>query len=120
MAMRPSSGHALPYNPLEWTSARGTSPQAGAAAQLGRASPQAYSDGKSLITAQESYIAACNSLHSLWIYVGRRWSVCEWKTTLSTKLEGNGSVYEANMLICFLLCQLLYLPPDNDHLVKNT
>jgi hypothetical protein len=58
MAMRQSSGQAAPYNPLEWTTARGASPQAGAAAQLGRASPQAYSDGKSVVTTQESYIAA--------------------------------------------------------------
>jgi len=65
MAMRQSSGQAVPYNPLEWTSARGTSPQAGAAAQLGRASPQAYSDGKSAITAQESYLAARDSVCSV-------------------------------------------------------
>jgi hypothetical protein len=65
MAMRQSSGQAVPYNPLEWTSARGASPQAGAAVQLAGASPQAYSDGKSVITAQESYITAHDSVCSV-------------------------------------------------------
>jgi hypothetical protein len=101
VTMRQSSGQTVPYNPLEWTSARGTSPQLGAAAQQGRASPQVYSDGEYVDISRESKITHTpfNLFCILSQFTADDVASCECSSCVSIMSEGHDGSCEAIQLM---------------------